>query len=267
MRLLAIARSTIALSWREATAYRFNFAMSFLVIAVPFLLQVFLWVAVFSGRGQVAGYSLSGIIVYYLLALFLYDFVHPVVLYDVSNDIKTGELASHLLRPLPYPLWALAVRLGSQAVYLALVTVVVGGGAALLSWAGYLSMSELSVASLLRFAAVFLAAWLLGLLFSLATSFAVFFTEDATGLSKLVSFVFPLFSGSLIPLDMLPGWLKTICYYLPFRWLVYEPIRVYSGQQPLAQALLAIAGWAGLVAALVWLLWRAGEARFTAVGG
>ncbi|WP_457637666.1 ABC transporter permease [Oceanithermus sp.] len=267
MRFLAIARSAFALSWREATAYRLNFAMSFLVIAVPFVLQVFLWGAVFSGRAQVAGYSLSGIITYYVLALFLYDFVQPVILYDVSNDIKTGTLAAHLLRPLPYPLWALTVRVGSQAVYLVVVTAIVGAGAVLLGGAGYLSGGDFSVAGLVRFFAVFLAAWLLGLLLSLAASFAVFFTEDAAGLGKLVSFVFPLLSGSLIPLDMLPGWIRSACYYLPFRWLVYEPIRVYGGQQPLAQALLAIAGWAGLAAALVWLLWRAGEARFTAVGG
>jgi len=267
MRLLAIARSTASLSWREATAYRFNFAMSFLVIAIPFLLQVFLWRAVFSGRSEVAGYSLSQMIVYYVLALFLFDFVHPTILYDVSEDIKSGELSVHLLRPLPYPIWAFAVRLGSQAVYLAVVAVTVGGGALLLGWAGYLSAGDFSLAGLLRFVVVFLAAWLLGLLLSLAASFAVFFTEDAAGLSKLVSFVFPLLSGSLIPLDMLPGWIKNICYYLPFRWLVYEPIRVYTGQQPLAPTILALLGWVIVTAAIVWLLWRVGIVRFTAVGG
>ena len=38
--------------------------------------------------------------------------------------------------------------------------------------------------------------------------------------------------------------------YLPFRWLIYEPIRVFSGRAALLDALPALLGW---------LLWRVGE--------
>jgi len=267
VRYVALLRGAFALAWREGTAYRFSFAMSFLVIALPFTLQVFLWRAVFSGRASLAGYSFSRMVAYYVLALLLFDFVQPTLLYDVADDIKSGNLAAHLLRPVPYPLWSAGVRFGSQAVYLVVVALTVG----LISWLlvvlGYLNPGEWSLERAAAFLLVFALAWLVGLLLSLAVSFAVFFTEDASGLSKVVGFVFPLFSGALIPLDLLPRWLQIIGKYLPFRWLVYEPIRVFSGRAALLDVLPALLAWALLAALLAWLLWRAGEARFTAVGG
>ncbi len=266
MRLMVVP-AIFRLAWREATTYRFNFAMSFMVIALPFVLQVFLWSAVFRGREQLAGRSLSEMIVYYLLVLLVFDFVQPTVLFDVSDDIKSGTLALHLIRPLPYPVWSLVLRLGSQTIYLAIVATTVAAGVLLLGFLGVVNLGELLTARLASFAAVFLLAWLVGAVSSLAVSFVVFFTEDAAGVSKLVAFLFPLLSGSLIPLDLLPGWLKALSGYLPFRWLVYEPIRVFTGQQTPGAALLGLAAWGALTSAVAWLLWRSGKARFTAVGG
>jgi len=255
------------LAWREATSYRFNFAMSFMVIALPFVLQVFLWTAVFRGREDLAGRSLSEMIVYYLLVLLVFDFVQPTVLFDVSDDIKSGTLALHLIRPLPYPIWSLVLRLGSQTIYLAIVAATAAAGALLLGFLGVVNLGDLLTARLASFAAVFLLAWLVGAVSSLAVSFVVFFTEDAAGVSKLIAFLFPLLSGSLIPLDLLPGWIRVLGDYLPFRWLVYEPIRVFAGQQTLGTALIGLASWGTLISAVAWLLWRSGKARFTAVGG
>jgi len=151
--------------------------MSFLVVALPFTLQVFLWRAVFLGRESLAGYSFSQMVAYCVLALLLFDFVQPTLLYDVADDIKNGNLAAHLLRPVPYPLWSAGVRFGSQAVYVVVVASTIGLVLWMLLMLGYLNPREWSLERAAAFHWVFALAWLAGLLPSLAVSFAVYSSQ------------------------------------------------------------------------------------------
>jgi ABC-2 type transport system permease protein len=78
-----------------------------------------------------------------------------------------------------------------------------------------------------------------------------------------------LFSGRLVPLQLMPSWVQTTADYLPFKWTFGYPIETLVGDLPTAQLLGGLAWqafWTALGLLLVMLVWRRGIRRFTSVG-
>jgi len=56
-----------------------------------------------------------------------------------------------------------------------------------------------------------------------------------------------ILSGFLIPLDLFPKWFVTVTDYLPFKYLIYFPVKVYLGQ------ITGPAYWYGILIMLLWI--------------
>lgn len=56
------------------------------------------------------------------------------------------------------------------------------------------------------------------------------------------------FAGMVIPIPLMPEWLQTFVYWLPFRYTADFPFRVYSGHIGKTEALQ------GMVLQLCWLV-------------
>jgi ABC-2 type transport system permease protein len=56
-----------------------------------------------------------------------------------------------------------------------------------------------------------------------------FWLEDAKGLEFLYSKIVFTLGGMLVPLDIFPQWLHTICIYLPFSYIAYYPAKLFVG--------------------------------------
>jgi ABC-2 type transport system permease protein len=82
--------------------------------------------------------------------------------------------------------------------------------------------------------------------------------------------VFAILSGYLLPLSLMPGWLRTAADWLPFRFMLAVPVEVVTsrslGAGGAAELVLAQWIWAAGVLALALTIWRAGVRRFEAVG-
>jgi ABC-2 type transport system permease protein len=91
---------------------------------------------------------------------------------------------------------------------------------------------------------VFVSALILGMLIVVAISMfiyiSVFVTLSPTGSLLMLGVIGEFFAGLIIPVPLMPSWLQTIAYSLPFRWTMDFPFRVYSGQIPLNQAFLGL---------------------------
>lgn len=262
LRIFRASWKILALTVRDLSAYRVNFFLSFLVIALPFFLQVFFWQAVAGDSGTVGPYTLSRLITYYILALLLHDFAFPTVRVEIAEDIKRGTLSAHLVHPYPYPLYAFFTLLGSHLVYLGAVISLI-----LALVLGFRSFWVLSWADLGRFALIFLLAWSLGMVLSLSMSFLAFFLEDVWGLQRVITLGVPLFSGLILPLDLFPAPLRWLSLMFPFRWMVYDPIQVALGTRSFSGVALVILGWLLAGCLLACVLWRRGLRVYTATGG
>jgi len=49
------------------------------------------------------------------------------------------------------------------------------------------------------------------------------------------------FAGMTIPVPLMPSWLQNVCMVLPFRWTADFPLRIYSGNIGISEALTGIA--------------------------
>jgi ABC-2 type transport system permease protein len=183
---------------------------------------------------------------------------------DVDREVRSGDIAYRLARPLPYPLYHLSAMLGERLLRF-VMNLLVGALVALLV-VGPIPLAPLSLLAAFSAALVgFVVDWI----WSFTISLLSFWVEDTMGLHLLYRRAQMLLGGMLIPLDAYPEWLGNIARMLPFQYLVYQPARLFvqttvSGWLDVL-AVLALIGGVGLIPML--LLYQLGLRRVSAQGG
>jgi ABC-2 type transport system permease protein len=152
-------------------------------------------------------------------------------LYLFGHLIGEGMVAIELLRPIDFQgrryveeLAGIATQLTIRIPLLRLAVLFFGLRLPLdpLVWGAFF------VALLLGHAVLFCFDWLFGCL--------SFVSTEVWGLSVVREGLAAFFSGSLIPLAMMPGWLRGLTEALPFAQAFYAPIAILNGIIPLDQA-------------------------------
>lgn len=163
---------------------------------------------------------------------------------QLELQIKRGDVGYDLLKPVDlWSLWftkACAMRLIPflfRAVPLfALVALFreLSLPSSLLAWTGYLFSTLLAV--------------LLSSSFTTMLHVTLMWTTSGEGITRLLPSIVALFSGLLVPLPLLPDWLKNVAYLLPLKGIIDTPFFFYMGLTEGCQAL-------GLLAhQLVWIV-------------
>lgn len=214
---------------------------------VGVLFIMFLWY--FTAR-NVAGFPMSPsqVITYFILSVPISRLTQTWLWENMGDDIRTGRLTKFLLRPQPYLLNELAenfsrqtIRLLTLAPVLMVVLFYLRGEFELkISW-GYAGLFLLALT--LGFALRFIYEGFMGV--------STFWLLDVHGFAAIVGHLTGLFTGSLIPLSIMPPFLLSVAKLLPFRYFVSFPLEIVLGQ---------IAGWEifwGFLGGLAWILFFA----------
>ncbi len=97
-----------------------------------------------------------------------------------------------------------------------------------------------------------------------------FYVTETWGLSVVRIGVGSFFSGALVPLAMMPGWLQKLAASMPFAQALSVPVSFLSGITPLAEAprlwLIQLAWLAGLLV-VSRLVFRVAMRKVTVQGG
>jgi ABC-2 type transport system permease protein len=210
--------------------------------------------------GQIAGYS-GAALVWYVVASEAAFIPIPVRLIEsIGHDIATGSVAVEMLRPRSL----LAVRIVTE-VGRALPPV---GACVLVGSVVGTIMAGAPPDT--RSVALAVPALLLGIVCNIAAQHAfagtAFWLREAGSMWFLYHKLVFILGAMLLPVQVLPGWLRTVAYLLPFVAMTYAPARLASGHFEPA-LLLAQLGWiaAALVAARA--VFAAGQRRLQVVGG
>ena len=152
------------------------------------------------------------------------------MLRSMGEEVRNGSILTTLLRPVDYQ----AATYLQNVVHLGL-NVMMKAPLALIGWLLY----GLHLPSDPRVWLAFVVTQLLGhavlFCFDWIVACAVFYTTEVWGLAVARAGIATFFSGMLIPLPLLPGWLRAIAVVLPFSQAVYLPISVLSGLTPLGE--------------------------------
>ncbi|MEW6156530.1 MAG: ABC-2 family transporter protein [Verrucomicrobiota bacterium] len=257
---------------QNTLVYRVNFLFRATFGLIPLMAVIYLWRAVYAGKSsadpEVSGYSLAGMISYYLL-ITIVDALTAVTEDDwqIAADIKDGNINQFLLKPIDYLWYRLCLFFSGRLIYVAVALVPVT----------LFLVVQREFFVLPPDAATFG----LFLISTVLTGFLQFFISFTMALLafwvlEVSTFIFILFAfeyiagGHLFPIDILPPAFSTLLSFTPFPYQLFFPVSIYLGRTTGPEL------WQGLAIQLFWVasfyllarfIWSRGIRKYTAVGG
>jgi ABC-2 type transport system permease protein len=253
---------------QNALVYRWNFILRILGGFVPLMGAMFLWGAVYEGKGEVGGYTYAQMIGYFFGLIVLDALVAPTDDdFQIANEIKDGVINQVLLKPVNYAFHRLALYFANRTGYVvcSLLPVLL---------AGWLLRDRISLPTNPE-----ALGWtLLAVLGSAALQFCIAFCGGllAFWLTDISSIIFIVYGfeymagGHVFPLDLLPKPAFEAALWTPFPYEFWFPMAIWQGKLDpgmLARGLVMQWAWVLILACAARGLWLAGLRRYTAVGG
>jgi ABC-2 type transport system permease protein len=217
-RYVSIARMAL----QQALAYRGTAIFTVLILFLWIAILFSFWSSAYAGREEIAGYTHRDMRTYILLAYAINALVGWRVGSAMMGRIRTGEIVIDMIRPLNYRTTQLANAAGSGIVEGA-VSFGIALGLGLLFFIrppdGALTAVLFVISVLLGFVTKVLVIFLISLL--------TFWTLQGVGLMWAQQSVIAILSGTLVPLALLPGWVRVVAEVLPLRGIVATPVSIY----------------------------------------
>lgn len=193
---------------------------------------------------------------------------------EVQELIRSGAVGYDLLRPIDlYNFWftrALAMRTAPlllRATPILTVTMLVVPLIGLTEWS---LAAPPSWAALVAFLLAFGGAILLSVALTMLLTVSMLWTLSGEGVNMIVPNLVIVFSGLVVPLPLLPEWLKPILSFLPFSGLFDHPLRLFTGNLPpdaLAGVLMHQGVWIAILIGFGRFLVSRGVKRLVIQGG
>jgi ABC-2 type transport system permease protein len=234
------------------------------MIAEPVIYLV-VWSSVASQQGgSVGGYTPGTFAAYYIVWTLVRNMNIVFTPYGWEGRIQRGRLSGELLRPI-HPIH-------NDVAYFAGWKVVV-----ILLWLPLAVVLALIFKPDLnpewwQVIVFFFAIWgayLIRTLFLALLGMISFWTTRVGAIYELFFALELVLGGRLVPMTLMPAWVQSLAFFLPFQWTFFFPINALVGSGSpqellggLGIQLLWIVGGIGLVR----LVWHFGIRRFSAVG-
>jgi viologen exporter family transport system permease protein len=258
-----------AVSAKTAVVVGFQYRVANYFYMIGMLTEPIIYLVVWSTiarsqGGEVGGYTPGAFAAYYIVWTLVRQMNIVFTPYGWEWRIREGQLSGALLRPVHPIHYDLAEIAGWKVVVIVMwlpIALVLSlifhpsihptglgvGVFAFAIWGAYLIRS--------------MNLWLLGMI--------TFWTTRVSAIFELYFALELLLSGRLVPLSLMPAWVRGVAAFLPFKWTFGFPIEALIGQLNTGQLFFGLAMqamWVTLGALAVRLMWRFGVRRFTAVG-
>jgi ABC-2 type transport system permease protein len=256
---------------QNTLVYRVNFLFRAFIGLVPLFATISVWKVIYSSKeadSSVAGYTLGGMISYYLLVTIV-DALTAVNEDDwqIAADIKEGTINQFLLKPVDYLWYRLSLFVGGRLIYtlVAIAPILLF----VLLQREYLVLPP----NFLAFAVFGAALVLTGLLqFFMSYTMALlsFWVVEVSTFIFIVFAFEQIAGGHLFPIDIMPPAVVKLLSLTPFPYLLFFPVSVYLGRiqgNELWTGLAIQAFWVAAAYVAARLVFRGGIKKYTAVGG
>jgi ABC-2 type transport system permease protein len=254
------------LSFRRYITYRSASIAGVITNSCFGFIRAYILMAMWREKPQIGGYDLADAVTYVFLTQGL---IIPIGVFLGSTElgprIRTGEVAVDLYRPCDFQGWWLATDIGRALAGLLLRTFppVLIGALAL--------PTDLPAdpRRWLEFTACCGLALLISFGIRYLVSLSAFWTLDERGTASMLMVVAMFFSGMIMPLVAMPGWLGATARALPWSGTLQVPIDVLLGRHAggFGEALEFQALWALVLLALGRLVTDAARRKTVVQGG
>lgn len=229
-------------------------------------MRAFILLALFADRADVAGYDRTAAVTYTWLTQGLIATIFIWGWQDLSIRIRTGDIATDLVRPV-HPLRAgLAFDLGRSVYHAAF-----RGIPPLLIGALFFTLVlPPDALAWLAFALSVVLAVIVSYGFRALYNLGSFWLLDHRGTMLLAIGAANLFSGFILPIRFFPPWLEAIARSTPFPSMVQIPVDIFTGRAAGPDVVVALAtqlGWAVVLALAARGVFALGVRRLVVQGG
>lgn len=263
-RVLTMYPTLLRVGFLSALAYRAEFFVWVLTTNLP-LINLALWSAVARDH-PVGHYGQADFAAYFLATLIVRLLTGCWLVWELTMEIRQGTIAMRLLRPV-HPLLQFSAENLAAVPMRAAVSAPIALAMLLAVGTSHVTHDPVMWLAL---PFLILGAWVMTFLVMALVGTAAFFVESAGSLYEVWLGLFTVFSGYLVPLDLFPGWLRSLADVLPFRLMLGLPVDALIGRLSHAELVRGFAWQLGYIL-LIWLLvrweWRAGVRRYAAFGG
>lgn len=227
---------------QQAVAYRINTLSGIIGNFFWIGILYYLWQAAFADTAQIGSFTWDQMRTYILLAFGLNALISFPAVSRLMWRVRTGDVAIDMIRPLNYLRFQLAQTAGSATLEglfsFAIILILGVGFIDIVPPTSPLATALFVLSAVMGFVTKFLFAFTVSLL--------CFWTMNAMGLNWAQLAIVNVLSGTLIPIELMPGWLQPVAEWSPLRGIVATPVGIYLGQfsgWELGGVLALQAGW------------------------
>ncbi|MBH8599691.1 ABC-2 family transporter protein [Thermoactinomyces sp. CICC 10523] len=249
---------------RNNFAYLRSFFIRSWFLLVILFIFVQLWRITYQGEGSpvISGYTYEQMIWYLIFAESII-LSSPRLSVKIEEEVIKGDVGYQLTRPMSYLLYHYFSYMGEAYVRLG-INLSLGSalGITLFGWPhfgfGWLGFLLISVGS-------FTVNYLMTMILSLCS----FWVEETRGLVFVYNKILFIIGGLMLPLEIFPGYLQTICHWLPFQTITYFAANtgVHFEWLTLGKRVLIQTAWILLLSFLLHRVYEKGVRKLHVNGG
>lgn len=266
-RQLAKMQAIGLVTYKEWAAFRSHMMASLFVGPVLFLVQVFIWQAMYEGKEVINGLTLTQMLTYYGVVTLIHYITFDFADWNLQMLVRSGKFVTFALRPIPHWLFALSQKLGHRTLALVFEVMPV-----LLLFIFLFDVNLMPASPGWAIVSIALS-FLMNFFINYCVGLTAFWLVRAEGVRRVFLLLKDVSAGVFLPLSFFPDVIQKILFFLPFQFITYLPTRVYIGEYELAGISLSIAEAVGLQAiavaftgAITLMMYHAALKRFTGVG-
>jgi|GEM_PF-501767 len=231
-RTVAAYSAIASISLKEAFAYTSRVWVPFVIQFISIVVFIYFWRAVYASSGStLGGLSLRQTLNYVILAQILVQLWEAGYIGLFGYLLRQGQMGLELVRPIDFQFQFYTRQLAlllyfilQRALLIPVLWLFFGLQLPSNPWVWV----AFGISVLLGHAVVFFFEWCIACL--------AFYTTEVGGLYQTRTALARFFSGSLVPLALMPAWLQALTGFFPFAQAVSVPISLLIGITPLTEA-------------------------------
>ena len=256
-------------SIHQALCYKSNVFFEILSNGVILVVTYFLWMAIYknSSFNIIKGFTKNEMILYIILTFLTPLLTSIRVLGTVLNEVKSGRIATNLVKPINFRIRLIFEALGRVIFNLTTVFLI-----------GFIILLVLAFKFNYHLSFINIILYFISCTFSFLIFFHIYYSfallsfkiTNMWGLSRMVLAIIDLFSGSLIPISFFPNAIKSLLLYLPFSSIIYTPTMIFLGKltpHEIGVSFLIQICWVIILVIISKIMWHIEIKNITILGG
>lgn len=250
------------MSFQELTEFRMNLLWEIGGISIYNGFIYLFWVTALASGTTGSEFTSQSLGIYYLLIILVGQFAY-FGFWDISNSIKDDFISVEIAKPYNFGLKSFCIAIAPK-----LFKVVITSTIFVLLM--YVSKFRITLFQMTLFIFALFIASIARFFIGMSIGLLAFWFKRVHGFNALFWHIGGLFSGELIPVDLLPGLMLSISAWLPFSYLTYFPVSLViknNNLTTICQGFIAQLLWMIFFGLIYRFLWRHGIKKLESAGG